>query len=60
MKISAGSASSGGPLCIYDENGDAIALISEKRFDKEIIALAIVKAVNDSGGIEIAPLPLKQ
>jgi hypothetical protein len=56
MKISAGSAKIGGPLCLYDENGDAVALISEKRADKEKIALAIVKAVNDAGGIEIQPL----
>ena len=60
MKISAGCARIGGPLCLYDANGDAIALLSEKRNDKERIALAIVNAVNDAGGIEIAPLPQTQ
>ena len=55
MNIHAGSARIGGPICLYDDNGDAIALLSDKRPDKEKIALAIVKAVNDAGGIEMQP-----
>lgn len=57
MKISAGSPSMDGPLCLYDENGDAVAMISSRRRDKESIALAIVDAVNANGGIDIVPLP---
>ena len=56
MKIFAGKARLDGPLCLYDENGDPIALISERRKDAEKIALAIVKAVNEAGGIEIEDL----
>ncbi len=55
MKISAGKARLDGPLCLYDENGDPIALFSEKRPDIERIALAIVDAVNAAGGIEMEP-----
>lgn len=50
-KISAGSARLGGPLCIYDEDGNAIAKFSEYLLNKEEIALAIVNAVNVQGGI---------
>lgn len=56
MKISAGCARIGGPLCLYDEHGDAIAMLSDRRPDKERIALAIVEAVNAIGGIEMKPL----
>ena len=54
-KISAGKARPSGPLCIYDERGDAIALISERRGDAEQVALAIVEAVNNAGGLAIQP-----
>ncbi len=56
MKISAGKSLIDGPLCLYDANGDPIALISERRKDAERIALAIVKAVNEAGGLEIEDL----
>ncbi len=46
MKISAGSADIGKPLCLYDENDDAIALMSNKRPNIESTALHIVRAVN--------------
>jgi hypothetical protein len=50
-KISAGSSSAGGALCIYDEDGNAIAKFSGLLLNKEKIALEIVKAVNAHGGI---------
>ena len=56
MKLSAGSANIGGPLCLYDENGDAVAMLSDKRPDKELIALAIVKIINEAGGCPMIPL----
>jgi hypothetical protein len=56
MKISAGSSKIGGPLCIYDENGDPLLMMNSRRKDKERIALEIVKIVNDAGGIEIESL----
>ena len=60
MKISAGSARIGGPLCLYDENGDAIAMMSDRRPDMNKIALAIVRAVNEAGGIDFVPLSQNQ
>lgn len=46
VPISAGSSSLGGPLCLYDKDGNALALISDRLACKERIALDFVKAVN--------------
>ncbi len=50
-KISAGCSGAGGPLCLYDEDGNAIAKFSAALLNKENIAMEIVKAVNAQGGI---------
>ena len=60
MMITAGKANLDGPLCLYDEKGDPIAIISERRPDAEKIALAIVKAVNDAGGLTLEAPPKQQ
>jgi hypothetical protein len=44
--ISAGSGRIGGPLCLYDRNGDALAQISGLLPNREQIALDFIKAVN--------------
>ena len=43
--ISAGASDIGKPLCLYDSDGVAIALMAG-RSDKEHLALAIVQRVN--------------
>lgn len=59
MKISAGIAGVGKPLCLYDDNGDPIALMNEKiPFDKRArLALDIVERFNSQEWqpIETAP-----
>lgn len=58
MRISAGSAAVGGPLCLYGDNEEPIALLSEKiPFEKRAaIAFEIVRRVNGCWRpIETAP-----
>lgn len=45
-ELSAGSSQIGGPLCLYDQDDNPVALMNSKRSDKEAVALAIVDAFN--------------
>ena len=56
MKLSVGSNAPPNVI-LYDENGDAIALMSVRRANRSEVAQAIADAVNTAGGIDIDPLP---